>query len=242
MVWQDFAVVCAIYPQTPEFLEVMLQEAAICGKKAAKPPLAGALVWRQRGRCSLGLRVPGPCAQQTHSGGSTPGRIPVRSLPPLSAQLPICVAGSDRYWRPQIDARRACVGSARLLQELFLHGASSTFYKQNRLPRLPQPFLHQELHRRAASLALARQPQSILHSTDWTGNPHRINLMANQEKELSGAVPNDISDSILASQASQADAKNFFADMTRLHKCRPDLVECHGRLAAILRCHRRLLL
>jgi beta-mannosidase len=59
-------------------------------------------------------------------------------------------------------------------------------------------------------------PQWILHSTDMTGNPYRINLMANQVKELFGTVPDNIEDFILGSQVSQAEAKKFFVEMTRI--------------------------
>ena len=63
-------------------------------------------------------------------------------------------------------------------------------------------------------------PQWVLHSTDMTGNPYRIKLMANQVKELFGAIPDNIEDFILASQISQAEAKKFFVEMTRLNKWR----------------------
>src|SRR5208337_22256 len=59
-----------------------------------------------------------------------------------------------------------------------------------------------------------------LHSTDWTGHPGRIELMSNQVQELFGAVPENIEDFILASQISQAEAKKFFVEMTRLNKWR----------------------
>jgi beta-mannosidase len=61
-------------------------------------------------------------------------------------------------------------------------------------------------------------PQWILHSTDLTGNPYRINLQANQLKELFGTVPDNIEDFILASQITQAEAYKFFIEMTRLRK------------------------
>jgi len=41
--------------------------------------------------------------------------------------------------------------------------------------------------------------QWIFHSTDTSENPYRINLMANQVKELFGEIPDDIHDFILAS-------------------------------------------
>ena len=53
-----------------------------------------------------------------------------------------------------------------------------------------------------------------------TGNPYRIDLMANQVKELFGVVPDNVEDFILGSQVSQAEAKKFFIEMTRLNKWR----------------------
>ena len=38
MVWQDFAMACAIYPQTPEFLEVMREEAISVVRKLRNHP------------------------------------------------------------------------------------------------------------------------------------------------------------------------------------------------------------
>jgi len=38
MVWQDFAMACAIYPQTPEFLEIMRQEAVSVIRKLRNHP------------------------------------------------------------------------------------------------------------------------------------------------------------------------------------------------------------
>ncbi|MDF2720510.1 MAG: glycoside hydrolase family 2, partial [Paenibacillus sp.] len=64
--------------------------------------------------------------------------------------------------------------------------------------------------------------QWALHCTDPFGldGPYasRIPLMANQIKELFGAVPEQLESFSLASQISQAEAKKFFVEMTRLRK------------------------
>jgi beta-mannosidase len=59
-------------------------------------------------------------------------------------------------------------------------------------------------------------PQWILHSTDMTGDPYRVRLMANQVREMFGEIPDNPGDFIVASQVSQAEAKKFFVEMTRL--------------------------
>ncbi len=65
----------------------------------------------------------------------------------------------------------------------------------------------------------------------------RIELMANQIRELFGVIPDDLDAFALASQISQAEAKKFFIESTRLaqmaHQWHP-VVECDRRLAAVL--------
>ena len=66
----------------------------------------------------------------------------------------------------------------------------------------------------------------------------RIKLMANQVRELFGAIPEDLETFALASQITQAEAKKFFIESTRLRKWRDQrdpLVEPDRRLAAVLR-------
>ena len=145
MVWQDFAMACAIYPQTPEFLEVMRQEAiSVVRKLRNHPSLA---LWSGDNEVdeSYYFLRPGSRAQQDHAGGPAASGFPVRSLPALSSQLSLHVAGSHCHGKPEAHARRPFVGSARLLQEPLLHRAHGAFCERDRLPRLPGSFLDQTL-------------------------------------------------------------------------------------------------
>jgi beta-mannosidase len=49
---------------------------------------------------------------------------------------------------------------------------------------------------------------------------YRVQLMANQIKEMFGVSPDNIEDFIIASQISQAEAKKFFIELTRTEKWR----------------------
>ncbi|TFH05747.1 MAG: glycoside hydrolase family 2, partial [Spirochaetales bacterium] len=49
---------------------------------------------------------------------------------------------------------------------------------------------------------------------------YRVELMANQIRELFGAIPDDLETFVLASQICQAEAKKYFVEMTRLGKWR----------------------
>ena len=45
-------------------------------------------------------------------------------------------------------------------------------------------------------------------------------MLANEEKELFGVTPDNLEDFILSTQITQAEAKKFFVEMTRLNKWR----------------------
>ncbi len=65
----------------------------------------------------------------------------------------------------------------------------------------------------------AHQNLTISHRLGKEGNyAYRIQLMADQIKELLGTVPDNLEDFILASQICQAEALKFFVEMTRLKK------------------------
>jgi len=220
MVWQDFSMACAIHPQTPEFLEAMRQEAiAIVKKLRNHPSLA---LWS--GDNEVDAEYADAGLDPAHN------KITRDILPqvvfqddPYRPYLP-----SSPYMSPEVIA----TGNLKLMPEDHLWGPrdyfKSTFYTEH-----TAHFVSEIGYHGCPSLSSIRRfideqhvwpwqdnPQWILHSTDWTGNPYRINLMANQVKELFGTVPDKVPDFILASQVSQAEAKKFFIEMTRLNKWR----------------------
>ncbi|HZO99760.1 MAG TPA: glycoside hydrolase family 2 TIM barrel-domain containing protein [Terriglobia bacterium] len=218
MVWQDFAMACAIYPQTPEFLEVMRQEAV-------------AVVRKLRNHPSLALWSGDNEVDQTYYfSGLDPAhnKITREVLPqvvfqcdPYRPYLP-----SSPYISPEVIATR----QLKLMPEDHLWGPrdyfKSPFYTQHTAHFVSEIGYHgcpglSSIKRFVDAQHLWPWPnnaQWVFHSTDMTGNPYRINLMANQVKELFGTVPDNIEDFILGSQVSQAEAKKFFVEMTRLKK------------------------
>ena len=64
------------------------------------------------------------------------------------------------------------------------------------------------------------QEHAVYHWQHPTRDRDRIKLMANQVRELFGAIPDDLETFALASQITQAEAKKFFIEMTRLRKWR----------------------
>jgi len=220
MVWQDFLMACAIYPQTPEFLEVMRREAISAVKRLRNHP-------------SLALWCGDNEVDQTYFRASLDpahNKITREILPqvvfqddPYRPYLP-----SSPYMSPEVIAS----GNLKLMPEDHLWGPRD-YFKSSFYTEHTAHFVSEIGYHGCPSLSSIRRfvdaqhvwpwqdnAQWILHSTDMTGNPYRINLMANQVKELFGTVPDNPDDFILASQASQAEAKKFFVEMTRLNKWR----------------------
>jgi beta-mannosidase len=220
MVWQDFSMACAIYPQTPEFCEVMRQEAiSVVRKLRNHPSLA---LWSGDNEVD----------QSYYFAGLDPAhnKITREVLPqvvfqcdPYRPYLP-----SSPYMAPEVIA----TGNLRLMPEDHLWGPrdyfKSPFYTQHAAHFVSEIGYHGCPSMSSIKRFIDEQhlwpytdnAQWILHSTDMTGNPYRINLMANQVKELFGSVPDNLEAYILASQISQAEAKKFFVEMTRLKKWR----------------------
>ena len=220
MVWQDFSMACAIYPQTPEFLEVMRQEAVSVVRKLRNHP-------------SLALWSGDNEVDQSYFfNGLDPAhnKITREVLPqvvfqcdPYRPYLP-----SSPYMAPEVVA----TGLTRLMPEDHLWGPrdyfKSTYYTEHTAHFVSEIGYHgcpglSSIKRFVDAQHVwpwQNNSQWIFHSTDMSGNPYRIQLMANQVKELFGSVPDDAEDFILASQVSQAEAKKFFVEMTRLKKWR----------------------
>jgi len=219
-VWQDFSMACAIYPQTPEFLEVMRKEAISVVRKLRNHP--SLTLWSGDNEIDASF----------YDAGLDPAhnKITREILPqvvfqddPYRPYLP-----SSPYMSPEVIA----TGNLKLMPEDHLWGPrdyfKSPFYTQH-----TAHFVSEIGYHGCPSLSSIKRfidaqhlwpwqdnPQWVLHSTDMTGNPYRIKLMASQVKELFGVVPDDAQDFILASQVSQAEAKKFFIEMTRLNKWR----------------------
>ena len=89
------------------------------------------------------------------------------------------------------------------------------------------------------------QVHAVYHWQHHAIDRDRIQLMANQVRELFGVIPDDLETFALASQITQAEAKKFFIEIdpaAQVAHQRHPVVERDRRLAAVLRRHRGLLL
>jgi len=220
MVWQDFAMACAIYPQTPEFLEVMRQEAISVVRKLRNHPSIA--IWSGDNEVDESYFFSGLDPAHNKITREVLPQV-VFQCDPYRPYLP-----SSPYMSPEVIA----TGQMKLMPEDHLWGPRD-YFKSPYYTEHTAHFVSEIGYHGCPGLSSIKRfvdehhvwpwqdnPQWVFHSTDMTGNPYRIKLMANQVKELFGVLPDNIEDFILASQVSQAEAKKFFVEMTRLKKWR----------------------
>jgi beta-mannosidase len=218
MVWQDFSMACAIYPQTPEFLEVMRQEAiSVVRKLRNHPSLA---LWSGDNEVDQAYFYSGFDPAHNKITRDVLPQV-VFQCDPYRPYLP-----SSPYMSPEVVA----TGKTELMPEDHLWGPRD-YFKSAYYTQHTAHFVSEIGYHGCPGLSSIKRfvdeshvwpwqdnSQWVFHSTDTSGNPYRIKLMANQVKELFGEIPENIQDFILASQVSQAEAKKFFVEMTRLKK------------------------
>jgi beta-mannosidase len=224
MVWQDFAFACARYPQSPEFLERVRHEAEAVVRKLRNHPAL--VVWCGDNECDN---------VWVWSGDDPAHNLITREVLPRVIQR--CDPGrpyvpSSPYHAPE-KVRR---GDARLLPEQHLWGPRD-YFKSRFYTETTAHFIGEIGYHGCPNVSSMRRfldeahlwpwrenSQWITHCTDSTpgGGPykHRVQLMADQIRELFGIDPEALDEFALASQISQAEAKKFFVEMVRLRKWR----------------------
>jgi beta-mannosidase len=218
LVWQDFAMACARYPQAPEFRDTIREEAlSVVRKLRAHPSIA---LWCGDNECDMLYDDP-------EENRLTREVLPqaVYQADPYRPYLP-----SSPYMAP------ACRGRSELLPEQHLWGPrdyyKSAFYTQHTAHFVSEIGYHgcpnlssiEQFINEDALWPWQGNDQWVTHCTAPAGEEdprkYRVQLMANQIQELFGIEPEDLQTFILASQISQAEAKKYFIESTRLAKWR----------------------
>jgi len=227
MVWQDFALACAIYPQTEAFASRLQRESeAIVQKLRNHASLA---LWAGDNEIDIFYHrmLPGVDPNtDRHSRGMLP-RV-VRRLDPYREYLPsspysspeMVQMGADvqnqperHLWGPRDDFKGAFyTGSlAHFASEIGYHGCPDRATIEQMLdPQFVWPWQDNDQW-----LTHAARPHR--HFTAWN---YRIKLMGKQIAVLFESIPDNLDDYILASQISQAEAKKFFIEWFRSGKWR----------------------
>ncbi|MCL5996467.1 MAG: glycoside hydrolase family 2 [Chloroflexi bacterium] len=234
LVWQDFAMACAIYPQTDEFAARIRTEAE-------------AIVLQLRNHPSLALWAGNNEIDEAYAWSSlsidpNTDRLSrhvlpevVRRLDPHRPYLPSSPYRSPAYvqrqksidalpepfnaqpeqhlWGPRDDFKGPFYtrSLAHFASEIGYHGCPDRRSLEQFLdPGYVWPWQNNEQW-----LTHATRPHPAM--TDWN---YRIALMGKQIGVLFDQVPDNLDDYVLASQISQAEAKKFFIEWFRQGKWR----------------------
>ena len=227
MVWQDFSLACAIYPQTDAFHAEMRAEAeAIVPLLRNHPSLA---IWAGNNEIDQFYPWAKPGVDPNVDDMISRRVLPdaCRRLDPLRLYLPsspyyssklwatgnVRAAAEDHLWGPRDDFKgRFYTGStARFASEIGYHGCPA----RSSLERMMRPEQLWPWQGSEDWLTHAVRPQP--ESTRYN---YRIPLMAGQIGVLFGDVPSELDDFVLASQLSQAEALKFFIEKFRIEKGR----------------------
>jgi beta-mannosidase len=227
MVWQDFALACAIYPQTDDFARRMASEAQ-------------SVVPKLRNHPSLVLWAGTNEIDETHQWanlGVDPNTdrlsrevLPevVRRLDPARPYLP-----SSPYRGPELVRQG---NHERLKPEDHLWGPRDDF-KGPYYVQSPAHFVSETGYHGCPERKSLEQMLDSGSVWPWQGNEQwltksvrghpkvkgcqwRVGLMANQIRVLFDDVPETLDDFVLASQISQAEALKFFIERMRIGKWR----------------------
>lgn len=223
MVWQDFAMACAQYPETEEFISKLRAEVASVVRKLRQHP--SIVLW-------AGDNEVDACFPQYDPNDNYLTRH----------VIPACIKDNDldrpylpsspyiskrMYW----EGNRSQIQGSRLVED-HLWGPrdyfKSDFYRTNQAHFVSETGYHGCPSLESIKKFISPEcvwpykdnPEWILHSTDQKGNDSRVMLMEKQVRVLFGDVPTEPEDYILASQISQAEAKKYFIERMRVG--RPD--------------------
>ena len=225
MVWQDFAMACARYPQNAEFQTALRQEATSVVRKLRNHPCI--VLWSGDNECDypfVGYKDPA-------DNCLTRNVLPevVREYDFRRPYLP-----SSPYFTPK--AVKLDRYDERLLPEQHLWGPRD-YYKSRFYAETTAHFASEIGYHGCPNVSSIKKFVDAEHLWPWNGNEqwrlhctdafptpgpnsYRVSLMANQIKEMFGLEPDNLEDFALASQISQAEAKKFFIELFRLAKWR----------------------
>lgn len=220
LIWQDFSMACAVYPQDAEFQRVLAEEVRTAVRRLRQH--ACIAIWAGDNECdqawSWGGRRMDPNRNVLTRKvipdvllEEDPGRPYLPSSPYID---PEAFARGEKYlpenhlWGPRDYFK------SRYYTESLCHFASEIGYHGCPSRKSLEKFLSPE-----KLWPYQNNDEWILHSTSpipgYDLYDYRVELMAKQIRELFGEVPDNLDDFAFASQVSQAEAKKFFVELFR---------------------------
>lgn len=233
LVWQDFAMACAVYPRDKGFLDAIRTEAKVVVSRIRNHPSLA--LWSGNNECDDAFdwaTRDGRPSVDPNLDLSTREVIPsvLRVLDPHRAYLPsspyhspaVFAAGNKtdsmpevHLWGPRgyFKAPFYTASPARFASEIGYHGCPSRASLERMMdPEFVEPWVkgHQWNDQWLT--------KSVRFSPEDKSTVGRNDLMINQIKAFFGAVPGNLDEFILASQITQAEALKFFVELFRQQK------------------------
>lgn len=236
LVWQDFSMACAIYPNDERFLSLIKEEAEVIVKRLRNH--ACIALWSGDNECD-GMYVWDRITYKDnnfHQSNPNTNKITREVLPDVVATLDnvhsflpsspylddvAFIEGSpaeDHLWGP-----RDYFKGDYYNKNSVCHFASETGYHGCPAPRSLKKFMNEANIENVGDSKACTDPQWLVHAsnieTDVNGiYAYRIPLMTAQVERLFGDFKGDISEYALKSQISQAEAVKFFIEHFRIQK------------------------
>jgi beta-mannosidase len=225
LVWQDMAYACSVYPQTEDFLaQVRIEAQAVTEKLRNHASLA---IWCGDNEIDAFYVMRGLSPEQNRLTREVIPQVlhrcdPHRAYVPSSPYVPPALDGAPDVWmrtpeqhlwgpRGYFKSPFYVQHSAHFIGEIGYHGCNNVSSIRRFIsPEHVWPWRDND----------EWQVHAVYHWRHKRIDRDRIQLMANQVRELFGEIPEDIETFALASQISQAEAKKFFIESTRLRKWR----------------------
>ena len=219
MIWQDFAMASAYYPEDEAFKKNMENEVVSVIRKFRNHP--SLVVWSGDNEVDYSSHFNSPannsitrelikkCIDQNDLGRPYLPSSPYISAEAFEKGARSQVKGSklseDHLWGPRDYFKSDFYKNnlAHFVSETGYHGCPDMeSIKKFITPDKVWPYKNNS--------------EWILHSTDRKGNYVRVELMEKQVRQLFGKVPESPEDYTLASQISQAEAKKYFIERIRV--------------------------
>ena len=218
LIWQDFSMACYVYPITDEFCKKLEEEATQVVKSLRTHP--SILLWSGDNECDEALYL--------HGTNPAKNKLTRQALPsvvtkhdpfrPYLASSPyICSEVHETQARQSLPEEHLW-GPRDYFKSGFYANSKAKFVSETGYHGCPGRKSIEKFIDKDHVWPYRNNPQWILHSSDQKGDDGRVMLMANQIRQLFGAVPDNLDDFALASQISQAEAKKYFIERMRVKK------------------------
>jgi len=230
MVWQDFGMGCAAYPQDQRFLDMMAPEVEFVIRQCRNHP--SLVLWAGDNECDCAFSWAGT-KRDPNDNVITRKLIPdlLRIHDFTRPYLPSSPYIDEYAYRSDLPTAEAHLWGPRdyfkgdYYKNTVCHFASETGYHGCPSPKSLEKFMTKETLWPIFDENGIPGKEWLVHAACMRADmsdpyAYRIGLMANQVKTLFGGMPDNLDDFALMSQISQAEAKKYFIERFRITRGR----------------------